>query len=69
MEDILQVVRTSLESAPVVPIAGPSSSRTAQVLAEPEQDVWDVGEDASEMMFDDTGEGAGVEGDLDMEED
>lgn len=69
MEDILQVVRTSLESTPVVHITAPSKSHTPEILVEPEQDVWNIGEDANEMVFDDTGEGAGVEGDLDMEED
>ena len=36
-----------------------------------EQDQWDFDADApyEEDMYDDTGEGAGVEGDLDMEED
>ena len=36
-----------------------------------EQDQWDLDADApyEEDMYDDTGEGAGVEGDLDMEED
>jgi DNA-directed RNA polymerase subunit F len=36
-----------------------------------EQDHWDLDADApyEEDMYDDTGEGAGVEGDLDMEED
>ena len=69
MEDILQVVRTSLESAPVIPIPTPLNSHAAEILVEPEQDVWNIGEDTNEMVFDDTGEGAGVEGDLDMEED
>jgi len=36
-----------------------------------EQDHWDLDADApyEEDMYDDTGEGAGVEGDLDMEDD
>ena len=36
-----------------------------------EEDHWDLDADApyEEDMYDDTGEGAGVEGDLDMEED
>ena len=36
-----------------------------------EEDHWDFDADApyEEDMYDDTGEGAGVEGDLDMEED
>ena len=36
-----------------------------------EQDHWDLDADApyEEDMYDDTGEGAGIEGDLDMEED
>jgi len=78
MDDILTVVKASLNAPPptaalpapgselVYPLEGP------QVYTEEEQvQSWDMEQmfDPSEVLFDDTGEGAGVEGDLDMEED
>ena len=50
-------------------INGALSVQTASLIVE--QDHWDIDADApyEEDMYDDTGEGAGVEGDLDMEED
>lgn len=38
-----------------------------EVYEEAEQQIWEY--DANQMDFDDTGEGAGVEGDLDIDDD
>lgn len=72
MDDILAIVRASLsssESALPIPTTthhlAPSSGEE-QIFAEGEQ--WDEMGDVN-AEFDDTGEGAGVEGDLDMEDD
>jgi hypothetical protein len=70
MEDVLEVVRgtltdyTSLEGRDPITEAGNMDDEDA--YGEPEE-RWD--NDANDMVFDDTGEGAGVEGDLDMEDD
>jgi hypothetical protein len=50
-------------------INGVPSMQQGSVIVEDDQ--WDVDADApyEEDMYDDTGEGAGVEGDLDVEED
>ena len=50
-------------------INGTLSEQQGSLIVEQEQ--WDFDADApyEEDMYDDTGEGAGVEGDLDMEED
>jgi len=74
MEDILNVVRASVASAEVPAPSAPVSHTFVpqEVFAEEEQheDNWEAGaEDGNGEFFDDTGEGAGVEGDLDMEED
>jgi len=77
MDDILTVVRKSFKAPPTVAGSIPDpellySSDETQIYAEEEQiQSWDVEQmfDPNEMLFDDTGEGAGVEGDLDMEED
>lgn len=70
MDEILALVDSSLDasSAPA-PSALPSTNLTYQSSAIPV--VWAQQEEdmeAVDSMFDDTGEGAGVEGDLDMEE-
>jgi len=75
MEDILSKVRSSLSepvsssSTQVNVFGGHGHAPDAgQVTQTYEQDAaWDY--DANEMIFDDTGEGAGVEGDLDVEDD
>jgi hypothetical protein len=74
-EAVLQLVRDSLKE----PASGPSSTvaaipqneaMTRAEFVEPEQAIWEDYEEAyEEAGFDDTGEGRGVEGDLDMEED
>jgi hypothetical protein len=82
MEDILTVVRASLQASPPTPQTTnpnsmpPSSSaldipQQQEVFMESEQ-PWGEEEhmyDANEVFFDDMGEGAGVEGDLDVEDD
>ena len=80
MDDILSVVRDSLAcSRPIAdPIPDPKPEpQPVQIFVEEEQrwddddEVGDVGQalDPNEILFDDTGEGAGVEGDLDVEDD
>ncbi|KAF9241101.1 hypothetical protein BU15DRAFT_87338 [Melanogaster broomeanus] len=49
-----------------VPLAQ-SHAGVVEVYNEVEQEVWE--QDTEDIVFDDTGEGIGVEGDLDMEED
>lgn len=75
MEDILTAVKTSLKESPAV--NGTSgAAQSAQVEAtytEYAEDYahnaehWDY--NANEVVFDDTGEGAGIEGDLDVDDD
>jgi hypothetical protein len=70
MEDILSRVKSSL-TAPtssdmislphIISVEEPSHSQ------EPEED-WDEVAVMNDLIFDDTGEGVGVEGDLDVEE-
>jgi hypothetical protein len=76
MDDILSVVRASLANPPPptgAAAATATSKSPTQIVVEEEQS-WDDNDienmfDPSEVLFDDTGEGAGVEGDLDMEDD
>ncbi|KZT12174.1 uncharacterized protein LAESUDRAFT_754661 [Laetiporus sulphureus 93-53] len=81
MDDILTTVRSSLPDA--LPIAtndaedGANANATENVQLTysvvesqeytEEDGMWDY--DANEILFDETGEGVGVEGDLDVEED
>jgi hypothetical protein len=84
MEDILSVVRASLVSPPstiTIPATEEvheGAGGTPQIFLEEEQ-KWDDNDEGSgggpqelvyphEDLFDDMGEGVGVEGDLDMEE-
>ena len=80
MDDILTAVKSSLsESHPTV--NGTSEGGNAAQALQAESTVYTEYEeeytqdaeqweyDANEVVFDDTGEGAGVEGDLDMEDD
>ncbi|KAJ7596597.1 RNA polymerase Rpb4-domain-containing protein [Mycena floridula] len=67
MEDILGLVKASLISKTVSDDpAGGTMEFSEQTVA---QKSWDPEDGIDEMEFDDTGEGAGVEGDLDMEDD
>lgn len=79
MEDILNTVKESLH-ARAVPVNGTvESTRSTQgaqadavVYSEYQEDYqadgqWDY--DSNEVVFDDAGEGVGIEGDLDVEED
>lgn len=77
MDEILGVVRSSLSEPAIQPQnqaqgagqgaetyqGGYTYTETGEAYAE----EWDY--EANEQVFDDTGEGAGVEGDLDMDED
>jgi hypothetical protein len=69
MGEVLEVIQGSLISAPQTS-TGPSSAAAGDedVVYAPEDDGerWDNDE---EQVFDDVGEGAGIEGDLDMEDD
>lgn len=74
IDDILSTVRSSLTNAPSTPEAPLTNGGDHP----PEQFVYDeavYGEpegwehDANDVVFDDTGEGAGIEGDLDMDDD
>ena len=72
MDEILSTVRSSL----VKPTVAPNASQ--DMVIEPEQETpgaevyvedaegWEY--DANEIVFDDTGEGMGVEGDLDVDD-
>ncbi|KAG6814209.1 hypothetical protein H0H92_000886 [Tricholoma furcatifolium] len=69
MEEILSHVDLSLGEAAPAPVLNPggesSMNESFQVgYPEPSDEVYD-----EEIVFDDTGEGVGIEGDLDMEED
>ncbi|KZT64167.1 hypothetical protein DAEQUDRAFT_815165 [Daedalea quercina L-15889] len=83
MDDILETVRSSL-SVPAAPLTngvhgdrtGIGATNGGEIVytedAEMQQYVEEDGHweyDANEIVFDDTGEGAGVEGDLDVEDD
>jgi hypothetical protein len=70
MEPILSLVRASLRDPQ--PTETPAAPVTEPIHVEEDRDgIWETEEDVlvDETMFDDTGEGAGVEGDLDKEED
>ncbi|KAG1885223.1 hypothetical protein F4604DRAFT_1878604 [Suillus subluteus] len=76
MNDLLVAVSKSLhESAPGHPNAtmavpedkGTLGEDAVEVYEEAEQETWEF--DANAMEFDDMGEGAGVEGDLDVDDD
>lgn len=76
IDEILEHVQKSLtQSNPdaIIPksngINGVPSTQQGPIIVE--EDQWDNDVDApyEEDMYDDTGEGAGVEGDLDIEED
>lgn len=83
MNDILANVRTSLSTSPIPPHNALQNSEAEQdqaghtdagvAYADRHDVAWetyeDAGEDGDGVEFDDTGEGGGVEGDLDMEED
>lgn len=79
MDDIISAVRNSLDAhVPQTTLSDNHPSVTqqldnpagAQIFMEEDQ-TWDSEQvyDANEITFDDTGEGAGVEGDLDMDDD
>lgn len=77
MEDILSEIKTSL--VPTSTSNGVGSSSHANYKTSAGADSWDLGypdvdadfveAPVDDMVFDDTGEGAGVEGDLDMDDD
>jgi hypothetical protein len=71
MEEVLELVRASLSDAPADEegrVQGGPHAHDAQ--GEPDE-RWAHEDDAAEqeLVFDDDGAGAGVEGDLDMEDD
>ncbi|KAL1742045.1 RNA polymerase Rpb4-domain-containing protein [Schizophyllum fasciatum] len=74
-EEVLARVRESLSAAAARgvreggQVAGLAGAGTQGSSAAAWNDPFAEGGDANEMVFDDTGEGAGVEGDLDMEDD
>jgi len=78
MEDILGAVSSSLDGRGVGQQAPPPSAGDgrgfgnalapeAEVYVEEEQDYWQ--QTANDVEFDDMGEGAGIEGDLDVDDD
>lgn len=76
MDDILTAVRASLDAPPPGPpyaSTGTSPTPGSELVYPPQVYTEEVQVqhvfDPNEVFFDDTGEGAGVEGDLDMEED
>ncbi|EGN98183.1 hypothetical protein SERLA73DRAFT_74412 [Serpula lacrymans var. lacrymans S7.3] len=74
MDDILSAVRRSLNAPYASPglsyseRSHPPAAGEAEVYREEEQGWGEEVYDANEVIFDDTGEGAGVEGDLDMDD-
>ncbi|KAI0345618.1 hypothetical protein BDW22DRAFT_1426287 [Trametopsis cervina] len=75
IDDILSTVRGSLsEHGPGEQSAGSAAAITNQAIFTEEDMNYGHGNegwehDANEIVFDDTGEGAGIEGDLDMDDD
>ncbi|KAJ3481710.1 hypothetical protein NLI96_g7479 [Meripilus lineatus] len=74
MDDILSTVRSSLNEPSTQPLVQEPQAVGVEedIVPEPEFDTedaegWEY--DANEVLFDDTGEGAGVEGDLDVDDD
>jgi len=70
IDEILGLVQQSLTQSKPNGISGALSQQgLGSIIVE--EDHWDLDADApyEEDMYDDTGEGAGVEGELDMEED
>ncbi|KAL1733484.1 RNA polymerase Rpb4-domain-containing protein [Schizophyllum commune] len=74
-EEVLARVRESLNAAATsrsvggTQVAGSAGAGTQNNSSAAWDDPFAEGGDANDLEFDDTGEGAGVEGDLDMEED
>ena len=72
MEDILSVVRASLVTpAPTTTMPTTEEDADAPQIFLEEEQKWDEGlvyPHDPEYLFDDMGEGVGVEGDLDMED-
>jgi hypothetical protein len=68
MDAVLAVVRESLGDAAPTPVPPPALA-TEDVDAEGEPDERWADDGQEDLVFDDHGDGAGVEGDLDMEED
>ena len=75
IDDMLHTVRSSL-TQPASAQVDPSADVTGEAAPEQyfysedtymEEDRWD--NDANDVVFDDTGEGAGIEGDLDVDDD
>jgi hypothetical protein len=71
IDEILGHVQNSLAQSKSDGINGAQSAQQGSGPITVEEDHWDLDADApyEEDMYDDTGEGAGVEGDLDMDED
>ena len=72
IDDVLEVVRSSLsEPVPAAPPVDLTNEPSAATGHDPHRNDGATWEDyqANEVVFDDTGEGAGIEGDLDVEED
>ncbi len=76
MDDMLNTIKASLLEAAAPAVNGDEHQQTMQVdnvvYSEYQEDYqgdnhWDY--DANEVVFDDAGEGAGIEGDLDVEDD
>ena len=71
----MSIVKSSLnEAASSAPAAAPQrnaqQNHEAEELLYPEDNEWQEGEyDANDIVFDDTGEGAGIEGDLEDDDD
>lgn len=76
MEDILTAVKTSLKDTSPAVNGASAAAQSAQVEATFTEYAEDYAQDAehwdynaNEVVFDDTGEGAGIEGDLDVDDD
>ncbi|KAI0783421.1 HRDC-like protein [Abortiporus biennis] len=68
LDDILTAVRESLTNTPVAERSTEENAVEEIVYQAGEAEDYE-GWDANDMVFDDTGEGAGVEGDLDVDDD
>lgn len=76
MENMLNVVRSSLSEPVIEPRAASARGAGVATTYQPtnpatiQQQIYGEWEyDPNEQVFDDTGEGAGVEGDLDVDDD
>ena len=72
MEEVLEITRDSLggpSAIPSAPVAAPAPSADIFDAEYDDRPGWDDDGEGEEQEFDDGGAGAGVEGDLEMDDD